>query len=47
MIRALLIDDEPAALETMASMIRRYCPEIGEFRSTRDPFEGLELLWNV
>jgi len=25
-------------------MIRRYCPEIGELRATRDPFEGLELL---
>jgi len=44
MIRALLIDDEPSALETMTSMIRRYCPEIGELRATRDPFEGLELL---
>jgi two-component system LytT family response regulator len=43
-IRALLIDDEPSALETLTAMIRRYCPEIGELRSTRDPFEGLELL---
>lgn len=25
-------------------MIRRYCPQIGELRTTRDPFEGLEWL---
>ena len=25
-------------------MIRRYCPEIGDLQSTRDPFEGLSLL---
>ena len=25
-------------------MIRRYCPEVGELQSTRDPFEGLSLL---
>ncbi len=44
MIRALLIDDEPSALETLTSMIRRYVPEITEWKATRDPFEGLEWL---
>jgi two-component system LytT family response regulator len=43
-IRALLIDDEPSALETLEAMIRRYVPEITEFRSTRDPVEGLALI---
>lgn len=44
MIRALIIDDEPSALETLTSMIRRYTPEITELQTTRNPFEGLELL---
>jgi two-component system LytT family response regulator len=44
MIRALCIDDEPSALETLTSMIQRYTPQITELKTTRDPFEGLTLL---
>lgn len=44
MIRALMIDDEPSALETLEAMVRRYVPEITAFQSTRDPFQGLELI---
>jgi two-component system LytT family response regulator len=44
MIRALILDDEPSAIETLTFMIQRYVPEITELRSTRDPLEGIELL---
>jgi two-component system LytT family response regulator len=44
MIRALIIDDEPSALETLSAMIRRYVPEISELQTSRDPQVGLEIL---
>lgn len=44
MIKALIIDDEPSALETLTSMIQRHVPEITELQSTRDPVKGVELL---
>lgn len=44
MIRALIIDDEPSAIETLTSMLERHVPEISELRSTRDPEEGVQLI---
>ncbi len=44
MIRALIIDDEPSAIETLTHMIQRYVPEISELQSTREPYKGVELL---
>jgi two-component system LytT family response regulator len=48
MITALIIDDEPSAVETLELMIRRYVPEITDLRSTTEPSQGLHLLktWN-
>ena len=44
MIRALIIDDEPSAIETLVSMIQRHVPEINELETIRDPVQGVELL---
>ena len=44
MIKALIIDDEPAAVETLQLMIDRYIPEITELRSSTEPAEGIHLL---
>lgn len=44
MLKALIIDDEPAAVKTLELMIKRYVPEIEELRSTNDPAEGIHLL---
>ncbi len=44
MIRALIIDDEPSAIETLTYMIERYVPEISELQATREPYKGVELL---
>lgn len=44
MIKALIIDDEPAAVETLQLMIARYIPEITDLRSTNEPSEGIYLL---
>jgi two-component system LytT family response regulator len=44
MIRALIIDDEPSAIETLTFLIQRYAPEITELKSTREPAQGVELL---
>lgn len=43
-IKALIIDDEPAAVKTLSLMIQHYLPQVTEFRSTNDPHEGLFLL---
>ncbi|RYY70189.1 MAG: response regulator, partial [Chitinophagaceae bacterium] len=43
-IKALIIDDEPAAVKTLQLMLDRYVPEIGELRATTDPAEGIHLL---
>ncbi|MBC7935334.1 MAG: response regulator transcription factor [Rhizobacter sp.] len=44
MIKALIIDDEPAAVKTLQLMLERYTPEIEELRSTTDAAEGIHLL---
>jgi len=44
MIRALIIDDEPSAIETLTFLIQRYVPEISELQNTRDPVKGVEIL---
>lgn len=44
MIKALLIDDEPAAIKTLTLMLQHYAPEITEIKSASDPHEGLQLL---
>ena len=43
-IKALIIDDEPAAIKTLSLMVQHYLPQITEFKSTTDPHEGLFLL---
>lgn len=44
MIKALIIDDEPAAVETLQLMFERYIPEITELRSSNEPAEGVHIL---
>jgi len=44
MIKALLIDDEPSAVNTLQLMLQRYVPEITTNRATNDPQEGLALI---
>ena len=44
MIKALIIDDEPSAVNTLQLMLNRYVPEIDELISVSDPQEGLNLL---
>ena len=43
-IKALIIDDEPAAVKTLSLMVQHYLPQIAELKSTTDPHEGLFLL---
>lgn len=43
MIKALLIDDEPAAINTLTLMLQHYAPEITTIKSTGNPHEGLQL----
>ncbi len=43
-IKALIIDDEAAAVKTLSLMIQHYLPQITELNSTNDPHEGLFLL---
>ncbi len=45
-IKALIIDDEITAVQTLSLMIKHYVPEITELKSTTDPYEGLLLLRN-
>ena len=44
MIKALIIDDEPSAVNTLTLMLHHYVPEIKELKSTTDPHEGLQLI---
>lgn len=44
MIKALIIDDEPAAVKTLTLMLQHYAPEITEWKSANDPRQGLHLL---
>jgi two-component system, LytTR family, response regulator len=43
-IKALIIDDEPSAVNTLRLMLERYVPEIKELKSTNDAQEGLQLI---
>jgi two-component system, LytTR family, response regulator len=43
-IKALIIDDEPSAINTLRLMLERYVPEISELRHTNNPDEGLALI---
>jgi two-component system, LytTR family, response regulator len=43
-IKALIIDDEVTAIQTLSLMIRHYIPEITTVKTTTDPYEGLLLL---
>ena len=44
MIKALIIDDEPSAVNTLTLMLHHYAPEIRELKSTTYPHEGLQLI---
>lgn len=44
MIKALIIDDEPSAVNTLQLMLKHYAPEITECKTTNDPHEGLQLI---
>jgi two-component system, LytTR family, response regulator len=44
LITALIIDDEPAAINTLRLMLERYVPEISALRHTSNPMEGLQLI---
>lgn len=44
MIKALIIDDEPSAVNTLQLMLQRYIPEITILRATNDAQEGLLLI---
>ncbi|MBS1730535.1 MAG: response regulator transcription factor [Bacteroidetes bacterium] len=44
MIKALMVDDEPAALKTLKLMIERYAPEITELQSANSVRTALPLL---
>jgi two-component system, LytTR family, response regulator len=45
-MKALIIDDENTAIQTLSLMIKHYIPEISTLETTTDPFEGLLLLEN-
>jgi two-component system, LytTR family, response regulator len=42
LIKALIIDDEPSAINTLRLMLDRYVPEITELDFTNNPNEGLQ-----
>jgi two-component system LytT family response regulator len=44
MMRAMLIDDEPANLEFISSLISMYCPRVSLMGAYSDPFEGMEAI---
>jgi two-component system LytT family response regulator len=44
MIKAFIVDDEPAAISTLRLMIERYIPEITILKTTNRPQEALELI---
>lgn len=43
-VKALIIDDEAPAIQTLSLMIKHYVPEITTIKSSTDPYEGLLLL---
>jgi two-component system, LytTR family, response regulator len=44
MIKALIVDDEPSAVNTLQLMLERYIPEISNLRSTNDAQEAVLLI---
>ncbi|MBL0134421.1 MAG: response regulator transcription factor [Chitinophagaceae bacterium] len=44
MIKALIIDDEPSAINTLRLMLERYVPEITDLHFTSNPEEALEII---
>ncbi len=46
MIKAIIIDDEPAAVNTLQLMLERYVPEISEIKTTNDPVKALQHIRN-
>ncbi len=46
MIKAVIIDDEPAAVNTLRLMLQRYVPEITALKTTNDAQEGIEFIKN-
>ncbi|MFM9910560.1 MAG: LytR/AlgR family response regulator transcription factor, partial [Chitinophagaceae bacterium] len=44
MITALIIDDEPSAINTLRLMLERYIPEIADIKTTSDAQQGLDLI---
>ena len=43
-VKALIIDDEITAIQTLSLMIKHYVPGITTLKTTTDPYEGLLLL---
>ncbi len=41
---ALIIDDEPSAINTLRLMLERYIPEITDIKTTSDAQQGLDLI---
>jgi two-component system, LytTR family, response regulator len=44
LIKALIIDDEPSAINTLRLMLERYVPEISVLQYSSNPLEGLQLI---
>jgi two-component system, LytTR family, response regulator len=45
-VKALIIDDEAPAIQTLSLMIKHYVPEITDLKTSTDPYEGLVMLQN-
>jgi two-component system, LytTR family, response regulator len=43
-VKALIIDDESPAVQTLSLMLKHYVPEITNLKTATDPYEGLLLL---
>lgn len=43
-IKAVIIDDEVTALQTLSLMIKHYAPAITDIKTSTDPYEGLLLI---
>ncbi len=44
MNKALIIDDEPSAINTLSLMLHHYVPEVNDLKTTTDPHDGLRLI---
>lgn len=44
MIKAIIIDDEPAAVNTLKLMLERYITEISQIKTTNDPVKAIQLI---